>query len=78
MIITFIFIIVLIVACISVWHFAEHHELHKVRAEFDHILDHIGPSSRYRRGIELAEEIIDKMDNNFNGNYNNNIENEAE
>ena len=60
-------LVVLISACVVTYIYAEHHELHKVRAEFDHILEKIGPSSRYRKGLEFAEKLIDDMDNDFNG-----------
>lgn len=64
-----LFIVVLIVSCLVTWHYAEHHELHKVRAEFEHRLVDLGPSSRFRQGLELAKHVVDEMDENFNGDY---------
>ena len=63
------FIIVLVIACVVSWHYGEHHELHKVRAEFADVLKHLGPSSRFRQGLEAAEKIVNEMDKNWNGNY---------
>ncbi len=68
-----LFIAILIVACFTTWHYAEHHELHKVRAEFEHRLVDLGPSSRFRQGLELAEHVVEEMDKDFNGDYVENV-----
>ena len=69
LVIVLIVVTVLIAACLVSYHYGEHHELHKVRAEFSDVLKHLGPSSRFRQGFEAAEKIIDVMDADFNGNY---------
>lgn len=76
-----LFVAILIVACMLSWHYGEHHELHKIRAEFDNVLKHLGPSSRFRQGLETAEKIVDVMDADWNGNYvesKEDVEDEAE
>lgn len=70
-----LFIVILVIACFVTWHYAEHHELHKIRAEFEHRLVDLGPSSRFRQGLELAEQVIEQMDKDFNGDY---VENSTE
>ncbi len=64
-----IFLVVLIIACLTAWHYGEHHQLHKVQNEFDSVLERLGPSSRFRQGLQLAKQIVKTMDENFRGNY---------
>lgn len=63
------FIVILIIACFTAWHFAEHHELHKVRAEFEKYLRYTSYKDKYYEGIKRAEKIINIMDEDFYGNY---------
>lgn len=66
-----IFVIVLVIACFTAWHYAEHHELHKVRAEFEKHLKYFSSKDKFVDGLEYAEKIIDLMDEDFYGDYHN-------
>ena len=57
-----IFFIILVLACYLTWKTAEHHELHKVRAEFDDVLKKLPADAKEVSGIEYAEELIDEED----------------
>ena len=68
--IAIVVVVVMVVAAYMIaWHNATHNELDTIRGEFDKILETLGPSSRFRQGLERAKTIIDVMDDDFNGNY---------
>ena len=64
-----VFVVILICTNLISWHCGKHHELNKINTQFENVLKNLGPSSRFRQGLQLAKQIIDTMSLNFRGNY---------